>query len=82
MTEDQWDACHQSVLDMYDRDIGHLCYKGNSVAWWHSKAENYKDALRQAWDALKAAGVPCDGQTTVADGIRLLTGQRQAARKE
>jgi hypothetical protein len=57
-----------------------LEYHGNSVAWWHSKATNYGNALMSSWDALKAAGVPCDGQTTVADGICKLAANRDALR--
>ncbi len=53
-----------------DEWIGGITYKGNSVSWTHSKAENYKKALLAAWGALTELGVPCDGKTTVADAIR------------
>ena len=47
-------------------------YKGNSVSWWHSKAGNYKNALGETWDALRAAGVHCDGKKSTADGVKEL----------
>ena len=56
-------------LALEDDWIGGISYKGNSVSWTHSKAENYKAALGAAWDALTELGVPCDGNTTVADAI-------------
>jgi hypothetical protein len=46
-----------------------LYYKGNSVGWSHSKSENYGKALLTAWDELKKLGVPCDGNTSVAQAI-------------
>lgn len=52
-----------------DQAIGCLIYKGNSVSWWQSKAENYKSALGRAWDAMKAAEFPPDGQTQLSDAI-------------
>lgn len=62
------DAAIAQAADLAQRMI----YRGNSVGWWHSKATNYGNALLEAWAALKAAGIPCDGQTTVAEGIRKL----------
>jgi hypothetical protein len=50
-----------------------MIYRGNSVGWWQSKADNYKSALREAWAELKAAGVKSDGQTTVAEAIKKLS---------
>ena len=47
-------------------------YKGNSVSWWHSKAGNYKNALGETWDALRTAGVHCDGKKSTADGVKEL----------
>ena len=47
-------------------------YKGNSVSWWHSKAGNYKNALGEMWDVLRAAGVHCDGKKSTADGVKEL----------
>ena len=52
--------------------IGNLTYKGNSVTWWHSKAENYKAALGRAWNALIANGINPDGLMDVAGGIHKL----------
>jgi hypothetical protein len=53
-----------------------MVYHGNSVQWWHSKATAYKSALGEAWDALRAAGIQSDGQTTVAEGIRKLAASK------
>lgn len=48
-------------------------YRGNSVSWWHSKAIAYRDALDEAWDALREAGIRPDGHSkTVALGIKEL----------
>jgi hypothetical protein len=72
------DAIRQAIeeRDAAKRDLellaSEMVYKGNSISWIHSKAENYKAALGRAWDALIEAGIPCDGQTDVAEGIRKL----------
>ena len=58
-----------------------LEYRGNSVSWWHSKATAYGDALIKSWDVLKAAGVKCDGETSVADGIARLTAEVKESRR-
>lgn len=52
-----------------DHAIGLLTYKGNSVSWWWSKAENYKAALGRAWASMAAAGRPADGHTELCDAI-------------
>jgi hypothetical protein len=52
-------------------------YRGNSISWWHTKATRYGDELLKAWAELTAAGVPCDGQTTVAEGIRKLAATKR-----
>lgn len=49
-----------------------MTYKGNSVAWWHSKATAYRNAIDEVWSALKAAGIYADGAKTCADGVREL----------
>ena len=49
-----------------------MTYKGNSVAWWHSKATAYRNAIDEVWGALKAAGIYADGAKTCADGVREL----------
>lgn len=46
------------------------CYRGNSVSWIYSKAENYKKALGRVWDALREAGIESDGKTHCADAVR------------
>ena len=61
-----------AAIQRCDELATQMIYKGNSVGWWHSKAENYGNALLEAWGALKEAGIPCDGATTVAEGIRRL----------
>ena len=58
--------------DVNEPWIAGLTYKGNSVTWWHSKAENYKAALERAWNALIANGVNPDGLMDVAGGIHKL----------
>ena len=50
-------------------------YEGNSISWTKSKADWYKAALGEAWTALGEAGIQCDGQTTVAEGIKKLHAQ-------
>ncbi len=52
-----------------DSWIGNLCYKGNSISWSHSKSVNYGRELHLAWEALRKLGVPCDGNTTVAEAV-------------
>lgn len=61
-----------AALAEVDALAARMEYRGNSVSWWHSKATNYGNALLDAWSALKEAGIVCDGQTTVAEGIRKL----------
>jgi hypothetical protein len=46
-----------------------MVFHGNSVSWWYSKAIAYRDAIDEAWKALKAKGVFADGNTTVAQAI-------------
>ena len=62
------DAALQSCNDMANR----MEYHGNSVVWWYSKANTYRDALAECWKALNEAGIKSDGKTTVADAIRKL----------
>jgi hypothetical protein len=72
------DAIRQAIeeRDAAKRDLellaNEMVYKGNSISWIHSKAENYKAALGRAWDALIEAGIHPDGETDVAEGIRKL----------
>lgn len=47
-----------------------MVYDGNSVGWIASKADKYKRALLEAWDAVKAVGGKCDGNTALATAIR------------
>lgn len=67
-----------------DHAIGLLVYKNNSVTWWHSKAENYRDALGRAWDAMSAAGYPPDGKMDLAEAIAaaLTTARTNAIEEE
>lgn len=67
--ESDLDACREFEATMND-DIGHLCYNGNSVSWWCSKAQAYKDAIGQAWDVLRKFGVVPNGGKDVATAIR------------
>ena len=72
------DAIRQTIeerdnaIQRYHDLANQMIYEGNSIGWWHSKAKNYGAALLEAWDALREAGITCDGKTTVAEGIRLL----------
>ena len=56
----------------------HMVYRGNSVAWWHSKATAYRNAIDEAWDALTTAGIRADGTKTCADGVRELAARLKA----
>ena len=55
-----------------------LMFNGNSIGWIASKADNYKKALGDAWDALIALGGKCDGNTILADAIRQQLATRPA----
>lgn len=60
-------------MALEDKWLGGLYYHGNSVSWSHSKSVNYGRALQQAWDELRKLGIPCDGNTTVAQAIAKYT---------
>lgn len=60
----------EADLELIESDVGHVCYKGNSVSWWWSKAEAYRKDLREIWDALNEIGIHADGKTHAADAIR------------
>lgn len=62
----------ESVYALFDRYLAPMPYKGNSIDWWWSKAENYSRALGRAWEALSKAGIRADGEKDVAAGIREL----------
>ncbi len=49
-----------------------MIYHGNSVQWWHSKANAYRTAIDNIWKELKLAGIYADGQKSAADGVREL----------
>ena len=76
--EEERDAAVQSCHDMANNRV----YHGNSVAWWHSKAAAYRDALGKCWDQLKAHGVYCDGNTHVATAIGKLGDDLTQARAD
>jgi len=76
--EEERDAAVQSCHDM----ANNMVYHGNSVAWWHSKAAAYRDALGKCWDQLKANGVYCDGNTHVATAIGKLGDDLTQARAD
>ena len=60
------------VEQAYHDLANNMIYEGNSISWTKSKADNYGAALGEAWGALKEAGIKCDGQKTVTEGIREL----------
>ena len=63
-------------LEMAYHDLANnMVYEGNSISWTKSKADWYKAALGEAWTALGEAGIQCDGQTTLAEGIKKLHAQ-------
>ena len=70
----------QAYEDYNDRALGVMVYRGNSVSWWQSKAENYKGALGRAWDALREAGIHPNGELDVAAAIRVLAQRVDAAK--
>lgn len=55
-----------------------MMYRGNSVAWWYSKATEYRAALDKCWDALRKAGIHPDGKTDVVTAIRQLAKRSNA----
>jgi len=57
------------AIEERDEIARNYIYKGNSIAWWHSKATDYRDALGRCWAALGELGVKCDGKTDVATAI-------------
>ena len=69
------DAAIQACDDLANR----MEYRGNSVAWWHSKATAYRDAINRSWDALKEAGIHPDGKTDVSAAILQLAERYNAA---
>lgn len=54
------------------QDIGRLCYRGNSVAHWVTRAQARGKGLDDAWKALQELGIHPDGKLDVAAAIRLL----------
>lgn len=66
------------LLDANDEYVGHLQYRGNSVSWIKSKADNYGRGLLDVWEALIECGIRPDGQTSAADAIRKFTKQKAA----
>ena len=60
------------AIQRYHDLASQMVYEGNSIQWGYFKSKNYGSALLEAWDALREAGIKCDGRTTVAEGIRLL----------
>ena len=64
-------------LSEIENDVGRIAYKGNSVAHWHRKAVTYRDALDDAWSALREKGIHSDGKTDVAAAIRKLVNLEQ-----
>ena len=73
--EQERDAALQACDDLANEMI----YRGNSVAWWHSKATAYREAVDECWKALGEAGIKTDGNTHVADAIRQLAARSNAA---
>lgn len=51
------------------QDIGNLEYMGNSVAYIYQKMRAYKSGLDKAWDAMRAAGFPPNGETPLNEAI-------------
>lgn len=68
------DAALQACSDLANE----MVYRGNSVAWWRSKATAYRDAIDRCWDALREAGIHPDGKTDVATAIRQLAERSNA----
>ena len=67
------------ALQACDDLANEMIYRGNSVAWWHSKATAYREAVDECWKALGEAGIKTDGNTHVADAIRQLAARSNAA---
>lgn len=70
----------EMVEENYRLLASEMVYEGNSVAWWHSKAINYRAALGEAWNALEELGINADGKTSVADAIRGLNNDHRNPR--
>ena len=68
---------NQRLKQAYYDLAENMVYEGNSIQWIHSKAQNYGNALSDAWQSLNAKGVVADGNTTVAQGIDKLPHVRE-----
>lgn len=69
-SDDAFDERVRKRIEAEDAWIGTFYYKGNSVSWSHSKAENYSRDLQLIWEALVSIGIHADGCTHAADAIR------------
>jgi len=58
------------ALSRVDELANKMVYRGNSVSYIYSKADDYKATIMEVWDALKEIGYPPDGATSCADMIR------------
>ena len=70
---------NERLQRQYDNLAEHMIYDGNSISWTASKAKRYGKELLSAWDALKAIGVPCDGNTSVAEAISKFCALKEAS---
>jgi hypothetical protein len=78
-------AAAPAVERLTDEQVGQLEYAGNSVSFIHSKMRAYRTGIDDAWQAMREAGFPPDGNTRLSDAIRTaLTAHRElpAAQQE
>lgn len=67
--EKEDDEQYLARLEREDSWIAGITYKGSSVGWTHSKAENYRRELLKVWEELAKIGVRSDGDTSAAEAI-------------
>jgi hypothetical protein len=82
--QETW-AAAPAVERLTDEQVGQLEYAGNSVSFIHSKMRAYRTGIDDAWQAMREAGFPPDGNTRLSDAIRTaLTTHREhpAAQQE
>lgn len=56
-------------------------YKGNSVCYWHDKANAYKATIGSLWEILESAAVRPDGERTITTALTALVAERDSLKQ-